>query len=54
MKLREGHRLRVFENRVPRKMLVFKRDEVTGKWRRLHNGQLYDLYSLPCVIRVIK
>jgi len=52
--LREERRLRVFENRVLRRILGPKRDEVTGEWRRLHNGELYDLYSLPNIIRVIK
>ena len=37
------HRLRVFENRVLRKIFGSKRDEVTGKWRRLHNEELYEL-----------
>jgi hypothetical protein len=44
----------VFENRVLRKMLGPKRDEVTGKWRRLHKEELHDLYSSPNIIRVIK
>jgi hypothetical protein len=52
--LREEHRLRVFENRVLREIFGSKRDEVTGKWRRLHNEELYDLYSSPNIIRVIK
>jgi hypothetical protein len=52
--LREEHRLRVFENRVLREILVPKRDEVTGQWRRLHNGQLTDLYCSPNIIQVIK
>jgi len=43
----------VFENRVLRKVLVSKRDEVTGEWRRLHN-ELYDVYSSPNIIWVIK
>jgi hypothetical protein len=42
-KLREEHRLRVFENRVLRKIFGPKRDEVTGEWRRLHNEELNDL-----------
>jgi hypothetical protein len=51
--LREEHRLRVFENRVLRKIFGPKRDEVTGEWRRLHSEELYDLYSSPNIIRVI-
>jgi hypothetical protein len=42
--LREEHRLRVFKNRVLRRIFEPKRDEVTGEWRRLHNEELYDLY----------
>jgi hypothetical protein len=52
--LREEHRLRVFENRVLRGIFGPKRDEVTGEWRILHNEELYDLYSSPNIIRVIK
>ena len=52
--LREGHRLRVFENRVLRRIFGPKRDEVTGEWRKLHNEELTDLYSLPNIIQVIK
>jgi hypothetical protein len=48
-------RLRVFENRVLRKLFGPKRDEVTGEWRRLHNKELYALYpSSSLTIRVIK
>ena len=43
--LREEHRLRVFENRVLRRILGPKRDRVTGEWRKLHNEKLNDLYS---------
>jgi hypothetical protein len=43
--LREEHRLRVFNNRVLRKIFGHKRNEVNGKWRRLHNEELYDTYS---------
>jgi hypothetical protein len=44
----------VFENRVLRRILGPKRDEVTGKWRKLHNEELRDLYSSPRIIRIIK
>ena len=44
----------MFENRVPRRIYGPKRDEVTGEWRKLHNDEFNDLYSLPNLIRVIK
>jgi len=44
----------VFENRVLRRIFGPKRDEVTGDWRKLHNEKLYDLYSSPNIVRVIK
>jgi hypothetical protein len=44
--LRDESRLRVFENRVLRRIFGPKRDEVTGEWRKLHNEELNDLYSL--------
>ena len=47
-------RVRVLENRVLRRTFGTERDEVTGDWRRLHNGELYDLYSSPIIVRVIK
>jgi hypothetical protein len=43
--LREEHRLRIFENRVLRRIFEPKRDEVTGGWRKLHNEELHYLYS---------
>jgi hypothetical protein len=52
--LREEHRLRVFENRVLRRIFGLKRDEVTGGWRKLHNEELHNLYSSLSIIRVIK
>jgi hypothetical protein len=52
--LSEEHRLRVFENRVLRRILEPKRDEVTGGWRKLHNQELHGLYSSPSIFRVIK
>jgi hypothetical protein len=51
--LREEHRLRVFENRVLRRIFGPKRDEVTGEWRKLHSGELQHLYSSPDIIRQI-
>jgi hypothetical protein len=44
----------MFENRVLRKVFGPKRDEVTGEWRKLHNEELNDLYSLPNIVRVVK
>jgi len=52
--LREERRLRVFENRVLRRIFGLERDEVTGEWRKLHNGELNDLYSSPNIVRLIK
>ena len=46
--------MRVFENMVLRRIFGPRRDEVTGEWRRLHNEELNDLYSLPNIVRVIK
>jgi len=45
--LRDEPRLRVFENRVLRRVFEPKRDEVTGEWRKLHNEELNDLYCSP-------
>jgi hypothetical protein len=52
--LREEHRLRVFENRVLRRIFGPKRNEVTGEWKKLRNEELRDLYSSPSIIRIIK
>jgi transcription termination factor 2 len=52
--LKEECRLRVFENMVLRSIFGPKRDEVTGEWRRLHNKELYALYSSANIILVIK
>ena len=52
--LREERRLRVFDNRVLRRVFGPKKNEVTGEWRKLHNEELRDLYSLPNIVRVVK
>jgi len=52
--LKEERRLRVFENRVLRRVFGPKRDEITGEWRKLHNEDLRDLYSLPNIVQVVK
>jgi hypothetical protein len=52
--LREEHKLRVFENRVVRRIFGRKRDGVTRRWRKLHNKELHDLYPSPSIIRIIK
>jgi hypothetical protein len=52
--LREEHKLWAFENRVLRRIFGQKRDEVTGAWRKLHNEELHDLYSLPSIIRIFQ
>ena len=50
----EEHRLRVFENKVLRKIFGARRDEITGEWRKLHNAELHALYSSPNIIRNLK
>jgi hypothetical protein len=52
--LREECRLMIFENRMQRRILGPKRDEVTGEWRKLHNEELNDLYCSPIIGRVVK
>ena len=52
--LREERRLRVFQKRVLRRIFGSRRDEATGKWKKLHNEELNDLYCLPNIVRVIK
>ena len=52
--LREERKLRVFENMVLRRIFGPREDEVTGKWRRLHNEELNDLYCSPNIVQVIK
>jgi hypothetical protein len=54
LKSRGEHRLRVFENRVLRRIFGSKRDEVTGGWRKLLNEELHGLYSSPSIVSVIK
>ena len=51
--LREERRLRVFENRVLRRIFGPKKDEVVREWRKLHNEELNELYSSPNIVRVI-
>jgi hypothetical protein len=46
--------VKLFENRVLRRIFGPKRDGVTGEWKKLHNEELYDLYCLPNIIWVIK
>jgi hypothetical protein len=52
--LKEERRLRVFENRVLRRVFGPKRDEVTGEWRKLHNEELNDLYFLPKIVLLLR
>jgi hypothetical protein len=52
--LKEKHRLKIVKGRVLGRIFGLKRDEVIGDWRKLHNEELYNLYSLPSLIRMIK
>ena len=52
--MREERRLRVFENRVLRRVFGPKRDKLIGEWRKLRNEELNDVYSLPNIVRVVK
>jgi len=52
--LQQERKLRVFENKVLRRIFGRRRDDVMGEWRRLDNEKLNDLYSLPNIVRVIK
>jgi hypothetical protein len=52
--LREEHRLKVFENRVLRRIFGPKTDEAMGEWRKLHSGDLHNLYAFPNIIRQLK
>ena len=52
--LKEEHRLRVFENKVLRKIFGAKKDEITGEWRKLHKAEIHALYCSPNIIRSLK
>jgi hypothetical protein len=52
--IKGGNKLRMFENRVLRRIFGSKREEVTGDWRKLHNEELHNLYSSPGIIRMMK
>jgi len=52
--LREERRLRIFKNRVLRRIFGRKRDAVTGEWRKQRNEELNDIYCSPNIVRVIK
>jgi hypothetical protein len=52
--LKEEHRLRVFKDRVLRRILGSRRDKVIGSWRKQHNEELHNLCSSPSIIRIVK
>jgi hypothetical protein len=52
--VREEHKLRVFENRVLRRIFGPRMDRITGRWRKLQNEELHNVYSWPSIIRIIK
>jgi hypothetical protein len=52
--MREERRLRLFENSVLRVVFRPRRDDVTGEWRKLHDEELNELYSLPNIVQVVK
>ena len=52
--MREEHKLRVFENKVLRKIFGAKKDEITEEWRKLHNAEVHAFYSSPNIIRSLK
>jgi hypothetical protein len=52
--LREEHRLRMCENRVLRRIFGLKMNDVAGGWRKLHNEELQNMFSLPSIIKIIK
>jgi hypothetical protein len=52
--LREGYRLKVFENKVLRRIVGMKKDEIIGGWRKLHNDEVHNLHSSLDIIRMIK
>jgi hypothetical protein len=54
LKVREEHKLKVFENKVVRRIFRLKRDGVTGGWRKLHNEELHNLCCSPSIIRILK
>jgi hypothetical protein len=54
LKLREEQKLKVFENRVLKRIFGPKKEKVAGGWRRLHNEELHNLYASPDIIMAIK